>query len=100
MNLEENVAPPLVDQPGPSKKIPKWAIKILESAQPNEVGKTGTRNSTRKDDGGEADNSGDDMDVSFDCELNLSTVFDPNSFEEVSIFNEWKESIHMSMMHS
>jgi hypothetical protein len=48
----------------------------LESVHPDEVGKTGTRSSTRQD-GGDVDNSdsGDvnDMDVSFDCELNLST---------------------------
>jgi hypothetical protein len=34
------------------------------------------------------------MDVSFDCELNLSTKIEPNSFEEVASHNEWKEAIH------
>ena len=66
MNLEENEAPP-ADQLGPSRKILKWAIKTLESVHSGEVGKTGTGNSTRQEDGGETNNSGDDMDVSFDC---------------------------------
>ena len=39
LNLEENEAPPF-DQPGPLKKIPKWAIKTLESVHLDEVGKT------------------------------------------------------------
>ena len=39
------------------------------------------RNSRRKDDGGEADNLGDDMVISFDCELNLSTNFEQPSFK-------------------
>ena len=39
LNLEENEAP-LADQARPPKKIPKWAIKTLESVHPNEVGKT------------------------------------------------------------
>jgi len=46
LNLEENVAPP-GNQPRPSKKIPKWAIRTLESFHLDEVGKAGTRNSTR-----------------------------------------------------
>ena len=41
--------------------------------------KTGTRKSTKQDDGGEVDNSGDGMDVSFDCELNLFDKFEPYS---------------------
>ena len=75
-------APP-ADQPGPSRKIPKWDTKTLESVHPDEVGKTGTRSSKIHEDGG-ADNSGDDMDVSFDCEFNLSANFEPTSFEEAS----------------
>ena len=82
-------APP-ADQPGPSRKIPKWATKTLESVHPDEVGKTGMRSSTRKEDGGEAENSGDEMDFSFDCELNLSAKFKPNSFIEVVACDEWK----------
>ena len=39
VNLEENEPPP-ADQLGPSKKIPKWAIKTFESVHPDEVGKT------------------------------------------------------------
>ena len=42
LNLEGNEAPP-ADQPGPSRKIPKWATKTLESVHTDEVGKTGTR---------------------------------------------------------
>lgn len=42
--------------------------KTLESDYPDEVGKTGTRNSTRKN-GGDVDDSESpiDMDVSYDC---------------------------------
>ena len=39
LNVEENEAPP-VDQPRPSKKIPKWAINTLESVHLDEVRKT------------------------------------------------------------
>ena len=56
-------------------------------------GKMGTRSLKRHEDGGGADNSGDDMDVSFDCEFNLSTNFEPNSFEEASTQVEWKEAM-------
>ena len=92
LNLEENEAP-LADQPGPSQKIPKWATMTLESVHPDEVGKTRMRSSKRHEDGGEADNSDDDMDVSFDCELNLSANFEPTSFEEASTRAEWKEAM-------
>ena len=51
------------------------------------------RNSTGQDDGGEVDNLGDDMDVSFDCELNLSANFEPNSFIELVLCDEWKEDM-------
>ena len=53
----------------------------------------GTRISTRKQDGGDAYKSSDDMDVSFDCELNLYANFEPTSFIEVSICDEWKEAM-------
>jgi hypothetical protein len=33
------------------------------------------------------------MDVSYDCELNLSTNFEPTSFEEVVFYDEWKEAM-------
>ena len=64
--------------------------KALESVHPDEVGKMATRSSKRHEYGGEANNSGDDMDVSFDCEFNLSTKFEPTSFEEASTRVEWK----------
>jgi len=35
----------------------------------------------------------DDMDASFDIELNLSTNFEPNSFEEFVSHDEWKEAM-------
>ena len=92
MKLEENEAPP-TNQVGPSKKIPKWVIKTLESVHPDEVGKTRMRNSIRQDDDGEAYNSGDDMDVLFDCELNLSGNFQPTSFIEAVQCDEWKEAM-------
>ena len=62
--LSINDEEPPSDQPGTSRKIPKWATKTLESVHQDEVGKTGTRSSKRH--GGEADNSGDDTEVSFD----------------------------------
>ena len=34
------------------------------------------------------------MDVPFDCELNLFVIFQPNSFEEATTHDEWKESMH------
>ena len=33
------------------------------------------------------------MDVSFDCELNLSANFEPTSFIEVAKCDEWKEAM-------
>ena len=83
------------DQPGPSRKIPKCTTKTLESVHPDEVGKTGTRNSKRH--GGEADNSGDDMDVSFDCEFNLSANF---PLKKLLLVLSGKKLCKMSMMHS
>jgi hypothetical protein len=95
LNLDGNATPSQsIEQPRPSYKCPKCLINTLESVHPNEVGKTCTISSTRQDDGGDVDNSksGDvnDMDVSYDYELNLSTNFEPNSFEEVFFDNEWK----------
>ena len=50
LNLEENEAPP-VDQPGPSRKILKWATKTIKIYHINEVGNTRTIISTRQEDG-------------------------------------------------
>ena len=55
--LSINDEAPPADQPGPSRKTPKWATKTLESVHPDEVGKTGTRSSKRHEDGGGADHS-------------------------------------------
>jgi hypothetical protein len=68
------------EQLGPSQKgPPKWLIKTLESVHPDEVGKTGTRSSSRLD-GGDVDNSNsgdvDDMDVLYDYDLNFSSNFE------------------------
>jgi hypothetical protein len=89
-NLDGNATPSqLVEQPRSSHKgPPKWLIKTLESVHPGEVGKTRTMSSTRQD-GGDVD----DMDVSYDCELNLSTKFEPTFFEEVASHDEWKEAM-------
>jgi len=81
------------EQPGTSEKgPPKWLTNTLESVHPNEVGKIGTRNSNRQN-GGDVDDSNSpvDMDVSYDCELKLSTDFEPTSFKEASSHDEWKE---------
>ena len=76
------------------RRTPKWLTKTLESVHPNEVGKTGARNSTRQN-GGDVDDSDSrvDMDVSYDCELNLSTDFEPNSFKESTSHDEGKEEM-------
>jgi hypothetical protein len=78
VNLDGNATPSQsVEQPGPSQKgPPKCLIKTLESVNPYEVVKIGTICSIRQD-GDDAN----DMDVSYDCELNLSTNFEPTSFE-------------------
>jgi hypothetical protein len=97
LSLNNNSTPSqLVEQPGPSQKgPPKWLIKTLESVHHDDVRKTRTWNSIRQN-GGDADNSNlgdvDDMDVSYDCDLNLSTNFGPNSFEEATSHDEWKEA--------
>eukprot|EP00253_Pinus_taeda_P029221 PITA_29221 len=83
------------EQPGPSQKgPPKWLTKTLESVHPDEIGKTGTRNANRQN-GGDVDDSNSpiDMDVSYDCELNLSTDFEPTSFKEAASHNAWKEAM-------
>eukprot|EP00253_Pinus_taeda_P007929 PITA_07929 len=71
---------------------PKWLTKTLESVHPDEVGKAGTRNSQN---GGDVDDSNSpvDMDVSYDCELNLSTDFEPTFFKVVASHDEWKEAM-------
>lgn len=33
------------------------------------------------------------MDVSYDCELNLPTYFEPTSFKEAASYDEWKEAM-------
>jgi hypothetical protein len=46
---------------------------------------------------GNVDNSNlgdvDDMDVSFDCELSLSTNLEPNSFKEATFHDGWKKDM-------
>eukprot|EP00253_Pinus_taeda_P035923 PITA_35923 len=82
-------------QLGPSEKgPPKWLTKTLESVHPDDVGNTGTRNSNRQN-GADVDDSNSpiDMDVSYDCVLNLSTYFEPTSFKEAASHDEWKEAM-------
>ena len=85
-NQSRNLDPP---------KYSKWFMKTLESVHPNGVRRIGTVSSTKQDNGGDIDDldSRDvsDMEVSYDYELNLSTNFEPTSFEEVVSHNEWKE---------
>ena len=57
------------EQPGLSQKgPPKWLTNTLEIVRPDEVGKTGTRSSTRQN-GGDIDNSDStiDMEISYNC---------------------------------
>jgi hypothetical protein len=95
----ENSAPSQsVEQPGPSQKgPPKCLTKTLESVHPNEVGKKVTTMPSKQD-GGNVDNSNssdvDDMDVSYDCELNLSTNHKSTSFKEATSHDKWKEATH------
>eukprot|EP00253_Pinus_taeda_P015790 PITA_15790 len=74
------------------KGPPEWLTKTLENVRPDEVAKTRARNSTRQngDDVNDSD-SPVDMDVSYDCEPNLSSNFEPTSFKEVASHDEWKE---------
>jgi hypothetical protein len=56
----------------------------------------GTKLSSKQDVGNvDNSNSGavDDMDVSYDCELNLSTNHEPTSFKEATSHVEWKEAM-------
>jgi hypothetical protein len=98
LNLDENPTPSQsTEQPGPSwKGPPKWLIKTLESIHPDEVEKTRTKSSTRQD-GSNVNNSNssdvDDMDVSYDCDLNLFTNFEPTSFGKTTTHDEWKEAM-------
>ena len=96
LRLDENSAPSQsTEQLRPSQKgPPKWLTKTLESVHLDEVRKKATRLSSKQD-GGNVDNSnsGDDMDVSYDCELNLSTNHESTSFKEATSHDEWKEAM-------
>jgi hypothetical protein len=98
LRLDENSTPSQSPKkPGPSHKVlPKWLTKKLESVHLDEVRKTRTKMSSRQDVGNvNNSNSGEvyDMNVSYDCELNLSTNLEPTSFEEATSNYEWKESM-------
>jgi hypothetical protein len=98
LNLDEDTSTSQSEeQPRLSHKCPKWLIKTLESVHHVEVGNIRTKSSTRQDDGGDVDNSDssdvNDIDVSFDCELNLSTNIKPTSFEEATSCDQWKEAM-------
>jgi hypothetical protein len=86
LSVDDNSTPSQsTKKPEPSQKgPPKWITKTLESVHPHEAGKKGTRLSSKQD-GGNVDNSnsGDvvDINVSYDCELNLSTNIEPTSFK-------------------
>eukprot|EP00253_Pinus_taeda_P013758 PITA_13758 len=92
LNLD-SVPTQSTEKPRPSQKgPPKWLTKTLESVHPDEIGKTGTRNSNRQNGGDVGDsNSPVDMDFSYDCELNLSIDFEPTSFKEAASHDEWEE---------
>jgi len=98
LRLDENSKPSQsTKQYGPSQKFTqKWLIKTLESVHLDEIGKTRTRLSSKQD-GGNVDNSNsgdvEDMDASYDCELNLCTNHELSSFKEDTSHDEWKESM-------
>jgi hypothetical protein len=98
LNLDGNARPyQSIEKLGPSQKCPKWLTKTLESVCSDEIGKIGTRSSTRQDNGDGVDNSDscdfNDIDVSYDCKLNLATNLEPSSFEEFVFHDEWKEDM-------
>ena len=66
LNLDSSLTQS-TEQLGPSQKgPPKWLTKTLEGVHPDEVGKTGTRSSTRKNGGDVGDtNLPIDIDVSY-----------------------------------
>jgi hypothetical protein len=70
------------------------SLKHLKSVHPSDIGKIGTKMFSKQD-GGNVDHSNssdvDDMNVSYDCELNLSTNLESYSFKEVVSHREWKE---------
>jgi len=72
-------------------------MKTIESVRSDEVGKTRIKSSTRQDDGGDVDeldlSDVNDMKVSYDCDLNLFTNFEPTSFEDVVSHDEGKEAM-------
>jgi hypothetical protein len=72
-------------------------VKTLESVHPYEARKIGTRSYAKQDDGGDVNDSdsGDvnNMEVSYDCELNLSTNFEPTSYEKVVFHDQWREAM-------
>ena len=98
--LSINDEAPPANQPRLSRKIPKWATKTLEGVHLDEVGKTGTRSSKRHEDGGGANNSGDDMDVSFDCEFNYLLTLNQLPLNKLLLELSGKKICRMSMMHS
>ena len=88
------------EKPGPSQKgPPKWLTKTIENVRPDEVGKTGTRSSTRQNEG-DVDNSDSpvDMDIAYNCELSFSTDHEPTSFKEATSHDEWKQAMQKDMM--
>ena len=93
LNFQDNEALP-IEQLGPSQKFLKWVTKILESVDLDEIRNKITWSSTRRENGGDAYNSNlgdvEDMDVSYDCELNLSINLVTTSFEKVASHAKWK----------
>ena len=61
-------------------------MKTLENVHPDEVGNIGTRSLTRQEDGGDVGNldsgNANDLDVSYDCELNLNASLNQLSFNK------------------
>jgi hypothetical protein len=105
LRLDEKSTPSqLTEQSRPSHKFPpKWLTKTLESVHPDEVRKTGTKMSSRQD-GGNVDNSNscdvDDMDVSHDCELNLSTNLEQLPLKKLLLMMNGKKPCRRNMMLS
>ena len=88
------------EQPGPSQKdSPKWLTKTLENVHPDEVGKIGTRSSTKQNEG-DVDNSDStvDMDIAYNYELSFSTDHEPTSFKKLLPMMNGMKRCKRSMM--
>ena len=79
-------------------------INILECVHPDEVGKIGTRHSTRQEDGGNVDNPNsrdvNDIEALVDCELNYLLAMNQISLKKLFLMMSGKKLYNSNMMLS